>query len=57
MLVSKSVSVQKLLDVAMSRRDEVATKKRRDKLRNAATLKVEIPKFSGYDCSIDFFYF
>ena len=73
MLVSKSVSVQKLLDVAMTRRDEVATKKRLfqqnlqtilktrditpDKLRNVATLKVGIPKFSGYDCSIDFFYF
>ena len=28
MLVSKSVSVQKLLDVALTRRDEVATKKR-----------------------------
>ena len=73
MLVSKSMSVRKLLDVAITRRDEVATKKRlfqqnlqtilktrditQDKLRNAATLKVEIPKFSGYDCSIDFFTF
>ena len=28
-----------------------------DKLRNASTLKVEIPKFSGYDCTIDFFTF
>ena len=72
MLVSKSVLVQTLLDVAMIRRDEVATKKRLfqqnlqtilktrditpDKLRNAATLKVEILKFSGYDCSINFFY-
>ena len=28
-----------------------------DNLRNAATLKVELPKFSGYDCSIDFFTF
>ena len=56
----------------MTRKDEVATKKRLfqqklqnlktrdttpDKLRNAATLKVEIPKFSRYDCSIDFFTF
>ena len=73
MLVSKSESVQKLLDVAITNRDKLVTKKRffqqnlqtilktrditPDKLRNASTLKVEIPKFSGYDCTIDFFTF
>ena len=28
-----------------------------DKLKNASTLKVEIPKFSGYDSKMDFYTF
>ena len=28
-----------------------------DKMRNAASLKIELPKFSGYDCEIDFYTF
>ena len=73
MLASKSECVQDLLDAAITQRDLVATKRKLfqrnlqtilksrditpDKLRNASTLKVEIPKFSGYDCSVDFFTF
>ena len=28
-----------------------------DKLRNACSIKIELPKFSGYECSMDFFTF
>ena len=28
-----------------------------DKLKNATSLDIELPKFSGYDCAIDFFTF
>jgi hypothetical protein len=65
--------VQELLDTATGRIDRVAALKKTflknvqvalddrditpDKLKNAATLQIELPKFSGYDCKIDFFTF
>ena len=65
--------VQTMFQSATSKRDIVADKKKafykklqsilveRDitpnKLKNASTLKVEIPKFSGYDSKMDFYTF
>ena len=66
-------AVQKLLDVATSRKTQIITKKNSffknlqaivssrdvtpDKLKNAASLKIELPKFSGYDSDMDFYTF
>lgn len=63
--------VQDLLDRAVAKRDLIAEKRKSfrtkleailmnrditpDKLKNASTLKVEIPKFSGYDSLMDFY--
>ena len=65
--------VQNLLRLAICRRDAIADKRRvfkqnldriltnrditLDKLRNASSLKIEIPKFSGNGCSMDFYTF
>ena len=67
------VEVQTLLQTVTSKKDEVIGKKKSffenlqaivssrdvtpDKLKNAASLKIELPKFSGYDCEIDFYTF
>ena len=65
--------VQTMFESATSKRDIVVDKKKAfykklqsilverditpDKLKNASTLKVEIPKFSGYDSKMDFYTF
>ena len=65
--------VENLLKTAIERKDEVIVKKNTffknlqsivskrdvtaDKLKNAASLTIDIPKFSGYDCKIDFYTF
>ena len=62
-----------MLKTAIERKDEVIVKKNTffknlqsivskrdvtaDKLKNAASLTIDIPKFSGYDCKIDFYTF
>ena len=65
--------VEKLLESAVTRKNEVIAKKdtffkklqsivsardaTSDKLKNAASLKINLPKFSGYDCQMDFYTF
>ena len=65
--------VQKLLTTAVTKKDAVFEKKTKfckelqsivterdvtsDKLKNAASLKIDLPKFSGYDCQMDFYTF
>ena len=65
--------VEKLLKTAIDKKDEVIKKKdsffknlqtivskrdvTADKLKNATTLKIDLPKFSGYDCQLDFYTF
>ena len=65
--------VQKLLDTVTAKKVEVLGMKNTffkdleaivatrdvtpDKMKNAASLKIELPKFSGYDCEIDFYTF
>ena len=66
-------AVWEMLADAVSKRDVVADKKAKfqeslhnidmerditpDKLKNASTLQFELPKFSGYDCKMDFYTF
>ena len=68
-----SEAVQNLLDLTICKRDHVISKRKLfktnlqsilnerditpDKLKNASTLKIQIPKFSGYDCVMDFYTF
>ena len=65
--------VQKLLDSASAKRDSVSDKRNDflknlktavelrdvtpDKLKNASTLKIELPKFCGYSSQMDFYTF
>ena len=65
--------VQKLLESASSKRDSVSDKRNEflkklkalvesrdvtpDKLKNASTLTIELPKFSGYSSEMDFYTF
>ena len=65
--------VQKLLGDAIRGRDELAKKRDKfvkdlqqtvierditpDKMKNASGLKIELPKFSGYECKMDFYTF
>ena len=73
LVVGGGDTVQKMLVTATDKRDLVASQKINfqqnlqkllterdispDKLKNASTLQIELPKFSGYDCKIDFYTF
>ena len=66
-------TAQKLLRDAIVKRDELVEKRDKfvknlsavvierditpDKMKNASGLKIELPKFSGYDCAMDFYTF
>ena len=51
-VIEKKTTFFKNLQSIVSTRDVTA-----DKLKNAASLKIDLPKFSGYECQIDFFTF